>query len=326
MCMELCAVRLHQPPEVLLAGPVVPGGSHPDGMTVSSERIVRANGVDICVGSFGEDSDPAILLIMGSGGSMDWWEDEFCERLATGHRFVVRYDHRDTGRPVSYEAGAPSYTGRDLVEDAVGVLDALGLASAHVVGMSMGGALAQILALDHPDRVASLTLISTSPSGRDPDLPEMSEEAGAEFAAIRRPDWSDRSSVIEYQLRIARVLTAPSHPFDEEGFRRLAGRVFDRTTNIEASLTNHDLLRGGDRWRERLAELDVPTLVIHGTEDPLFPYGHALALAGEIPGAELLPLDGTGHDLPRRVWDRVVPAILEATRPSPAQPRDPPGP
>jgi pimeloyl-ACP methyl ester carboxylesterase len=283
-------------------------------VNLPSESIVRANGVDLCVGTFGDAGDPAILLIMGSSASMDWWEDDFCERLAAGSRFVVRYDHRDTGRSVSHEAGAPAYTGRDLIEDAVGVLDALRLTSAHLVGMSMGGAIAQVVALDYPDRVASLTLISTSPSGGDPDLPEMSAETGAEFAAVASPDWSDRAAVIDYQLQLARVCASRSSPFDEEELRRLAGRVLDRTSNVEASMTNHDFLKGADPWRERLRDLDVPTLVIHGTEDPVLPYGHALALAREIRGAELLPLERTGHELPRRVWELVVPAILEHTR------------
>lgn len=200
--------------------------------------------MDLCVRTFGDAGDPAILLIMGSSASMDWWEDDFCERLAAGSRFVVRYDHRDTGRSVSYEAGAPAYTGRDLIEDAVGVLDALRLTSAHLVGMSMGGAIAQVVALDYPDRVASLTLISTSPSGGDPDLPEMSAETGAEFAAVASPDWSDRAAVIDYQLQLARVCASRSSPFDEEELRRLAGRVLDRTSNVEASMTNHDFLEG----------------------------------------------------------------------------------
>src|SRR5688500_11516295 len=126
------------------------------------ERIIRANGVDLCVQTFGDRVDPPILLIMGGASSMDWWEDAFCERLMAGSRFVVRYDHRDTGQSVSYELGAAPYSLRDLAEDAVGLLDAFGLESAHLVGMSMGGWIGQLVALENPDRVASLTLISTS--------------------------------------------------------------------------------------------------------------------------------------------------------------------
>jgi pimeloyl-ACP methyl ester carboxylesterase len=279
----------------------------------ASVQIVEANGVNLCAETFGERADPAILLIMGSGASMDWWEDEFCERLATGPRFVIRYDHRDTGQSVSYEPGAPGYTSGDLVADPVGVLDAFGLPGAHVVGMSMGGALAQLVALDYPARVASLTLISTSPAGPEPDLPPMSEEAKAKFAAVAEPDWSDRDAVIDYGVELARATAGASRPFDEAGVRGLWRRVIDRTDNVESSFKNHELVEGGGRWRERLGGLTVPTLVIHGTEDPLFPLGHGSALAREIPGARLLALERTGHELPRAVWDVVVPAILEHT-------------
>jgi pimeloyl-ACP methyl ester carboxylesterase len=269
--------------------------------------------VDLCVGTFGDPADPAILLIAGATGSMDWWEEEFCERLAAGSRFVIRYDHRDTGRSVSYEPGAPPYTFLDLVADAVGLLDTFGLAR-HLVGISMGGAIAQLVALDHPDRVAALTLISTSPGPGDPDLPAMSEELRAHFTEVAAvPDWSDRAAVIDYIVEGARPFAARSRPFDEAALRALVGRVFDRTTNIASSMTNHWVSDGGDRWRERLGEVSAPTLVVHGTEDPLFPYGHALALANEIPGAHLLPLEQTGHELPRVVWDVVVPAILKRT-------------
>src|SRR5918993_3590679 len=143
-----------------------------------NERIIRANEVDLCVQTFGDRADPPILLIMGGASSMDWWEDGFCKLLVAGSRFVVRYDHRDTGQSVSYEPGAAPYSLRDLAEDAVGLLDAFGLESAHLVGMSMGGRIGQLATLDHPDRVASLTLISTSPTAGPsyPDLPGMSEE------------------------------------------------------------------------------------------------------------------------------------------------------
>jgi pimeloyl-ACP methyl ester carboxylesterase len=277
---------------------------------VTSERIVRANGVELCVETFGDPADPAILLIAGSGGSMLSWDEEFCERLGAGSRLVIRYDQRDTGRSVTYEPGAPEYTGPDVVEDAVGILDALGVDRAHVVGISMGGGIAQFVALDHPDRVASLTLISTSP-GTGADLPGISTELRAHFAgATAEPDWSDRAAVIDYIVEDARPYAGKSRPFDEAAWRDLAGRDFDRTINIASSMTNHSLVEGGGSWRERLGEIRVPTLVLHGTEDPLFPYEHGEALANEIPGARLVPLEETGHELPRAVWDVVVPAIL----------------
>jgi pimeloyl-ACP methyl ester carboxylesterase len=274
---------------------------------------VQVNAVDLCVETFGDPADPAILLIMGAGASMDWWEDDFCARLAAGARYVIRYDHRDTGRSVSYPPGAPGYTGDDLVADAAGVLDALEVRRAHVVGQSMGGALAQVMALDHRDRVASLTLISTSPSGSDADLPGMTDEARAAFA-IAEPDWSDRAAVIDYWTELWRGCAGRSRPFDEEGIRALCARAFDRTTNVESSMHNHYAAESTDRWRERLGELDMPTLVVHGTDDPVMPYAHGEALAREIPGAELLVLEGTGHELPRRDWDVVVPAILRITQ------------
>ena len=277
---------------------------------------VHANGVDLCVETFGDDADTAILLVMGAGASMDWWQDDFCARLAAGPRYVIRYDHRDTGGSTSYPPGEPGYTGDDLVADAAAIIAVLGLRRAHVVGQSAGGALAQVLALDHPERVASLTLVATSPAGPDPDLPPMSDEASAAFAAIAEPVWSDRAAVIEYLTEQWRATASPSRPFDAEGTRALCARVVDRTTNIESSMKNSYAAEGSDRWRERLGGLHVPTLVVHGTEDPLFPLGHGVALAREIPGAELLTLEAGGHELARRDWDVVVPAILRISRES----------
>ncbi len=285
-----------------------------------NERIIRANGVDLCVQTFGDRANPPILLIMGGASSMDWWEDGFCERLMAGSRFVIRYDHRDTGRSISYEPGAAPYSLRDLAKDAVGLLDALGLESAHLVGMSVGRWIGQLLALDHPDRVASLTLISTSPTAGpgDPDLPEMSEVLQAYFAQeASEPDWSDRDAVIEYIVEGERPF-AGSRPFDEAAIRQIAARVFDRTTNLVSSITNHAAIDSGERWRERLGEVSAPTLVIHGTDDPMFPYGNAVALAKEIPDAQLLALERVGHEVPPRdLWDVVVPAILRHTASAP---------
>jgi pimeloyl-ACP methyl ester carboxylesterase len=280
------------------------------------KRTVRANGVDICLETFGDSADPAMLLIMGSSAAMEWWDDEFCHRLADAGRCVIRYDHRDTGESTIYEPGAPGYTGADLTDDAVGLLDALELERAHVVGISMGGGIAQEVAIDHPDRVESVTLIATSPAvprpGKPP-LPPMSAEAQARFAAISEPDWSDRAAVIDYMIELERACEG-SLAFDEARFRNYAERAYDRTKNVRSMLTNHDLIHGSDSPKERrLDDLRAPTLVIHGTEDPLFPREHGVALADEIPGAELLTVEGMGHELPSAVWDRVVPAILEHT-------------
>jgi pimeloyl-ACP methyl ester carboxylesterase len=276
--------------------------------------MVEANGVELCVQTFGDPGDPPVLLVMGLSASMLHWEDEFCERLAAGGRFVVRYDHRDTGRSVTYPPGVPGYTWSDLDADAAGVIDALGVSPAHVVGFSAGGGIAQVLALDYSDRVASLTLISTSP-GSGGDLPGMSDELRAHFAdPPPDPDWSDREAVIDYLVEDERAYAARSRPFEEAERRELAERIVDRTIDMAASMKNHWLLEDdAEGWRERLREIRVPTLVIHGKEDPFFQLGHALALEREIPGARLVRVERMGHELPRAEWDVVVPEILGHT-------------
>jgi pimeloyl-ACP methyl ester carboxylesterase len=274
--------------------------------------LVRANGVDLCVETFGDPTSPTILLIAGAACSMDWWEDAFCEQVAAGRRHVVRYDLRDTGESVSCPAGAPTYTGADLAADAVGLLDELRVASAHVVGMSMGGGIAQRIARDDANRVATLTLMSTS-SGA-PGLPPMTDALAAFFAhPPPQPDWSNVDAVVEYVVEGERPYSG-SLGFDEARARELAARSVARTIDVEASLTNHSLIESGAPARRPLSEIQARTLVIHGTADPLFPIAHGEALAAEIPGARLLVLEGLGHELPpRQLWDRVVPAILHHT-------------
>jgi len=274
--------------------------------------MVEANGVELCTESFGDPADPPILLVMGMGGSMLWWEEGFCRVLAGGGRFVIRYDHRDTGRSVTFERGRPGYTAADLVGDAVGVLDAYGIAAAHVVGVSMGGALAQLLALDFPERVASLVLISTSRAvPGDRPLPPSTDEF-ARFVATVEVDWSDAASVIEYLVDYSRVLAGGRRPFDEAALRELARRDVERARDFAAA-QNHDALAGDERSREPLSSVMARTLVIHGTADPMFPLAHGAALAEEIPGARLLPLEGAGHGVDRADWDTVARAILEHT-------------
>jgi pimeloyl-ACP methyl ester carboxylesterase len=274
--------------------------------------MINANGVELCTEAFGDPADSPILLVMGMAGSMLWWEDGFCRMLAGGRRFVIRYDHRDTGRSVTYEPGRPGYTSADLVADAAGVLDAYGVPAAHVVGVSMGGALAQLFALDFPDRVLSLVLISTSralPGERG--LPPPTEDL-ARFAATAMVDWSDAESVIEYLVEYSRVLAGGRRPFGEAAVRELARRDLERARNFAAA-QNHAVLSDDQRSREPLSSIAARTLVIHGTADPMFPLQHGEALAEEIAGATLLPLAGAGHGIDRADWDALARAILEHT-------------
>ena len=273
--------------------------------------MIEANGVELCTETFGDPADPPVLLIMGIGGSMLWWDEGFCRLLADGGRFVIRYDHRDTGRSVTYPPGQPGYGSDDLVADAAGVLDALGIPAAHVVGVSMGGALAQLVALDFPDRVASLVLISTSFAvGGQAGLPGPTDEF-TRFVGSVSVDWSDADSVTEYRVGYSRVL-AGQRPFDEDALRDLVRRDIARADDFSAA-QNHELLDDDGRSRPPLSSIAVPTLVIHGTADPMFPIGHGEALAAAIPGATMLPLEGAGHGVDRADWGAISMAILEHT-------------
>jgi pimeloyl-ACP methyl ester carboxylesterase len=270
----------------------------------------------ICVEAIGDRADPAILLIGAATWSMDWWDDGLCRRLADRGRLVVRYDQRDTGRSTSYPAGAPGYTGADQVADAVAVLDALAIDRAHVVGLSMGGGVAQRLALEHRDRLATLTLMSTSPI--DPGiegLPGIAPELQATFSdESPEPDWQDRDAVIDHIVEGERPYAGPGN-FDEPRLRAIAGRVFDRTNDIAASMANHFILREDAPGDARLSRLEgLPTLVLHGTADPMFPPAHGRAIADAIPGARLVELDGVGHQLPPpSTWEFLIDTLIEHT-------------
>jgi pimeloyl-ACP methyl ester carboxylesterase len=278
------------------------------------ERLIDVRGVQLCVEAYGDPDQPAILMIMGIGASMLWWEDGFCRPLADAGRFVIRYDHRDTGRSVSYPPGSPGYDAGDLVADPVGVLDALGIRAAHLVGASMGGALAQLVTLDVPDRVRSLTVISTTaavPISRSGDLPGPAPEF-VRFLERARPDYTDPDALVDYLVSYSEMLSGGRRPFPEREVRELIRADVRRARN-PASSQNHELLADAPRARPGLGTIAVPTLVVHGDGDPMFPLEHGQTLAEEIPGARLLVLPDAGHGVERADWTTLTAAILEHT-------------
>ncbi|MBE9212216.1 alpha/beta hydrolase [Plectonema cf. radiosum LEGE 06105] len=276
-------------------------------------KWISHNGVRLFSESFGVPDNLPILLIMGAMASGVCWTEGFCYQLAALGRYVIRYDHRDTGRSTSYEPGHIRYSVEDLADDAFCVLDGYGIESAHLVGISLGGFLAQLMALKHSQRVKSLTLIASEPlADTDPTIPSIDPSVLEYHAKASELDWANREAVIEYQVGAWRLMSGSAHPFDESAIRELAGVDFDRTPNLMTSF-NHALLQGGEKWCNRLHEIAVPTLVIHGTEDRVLPYAHSLALQAEIPDAVLLPLPRTGHELHRDDWAVILDAIEKHT-------------
>ncbi|HEV7750445.1 MAG TPA: alpha/beta fold hydrolase [Baekduia sp.] len=273
------------------------------------EHLVDVNGTALCAEAFGDPEHPVVLLIHGTGSTMLSWPDELCARFAAAGRFVIRYDSRDAGRSTG-SVGAPGYTLRDLAADAVGVLERFDAARGHLVGMSGGAAAAQLAALEHPSRVATLTLACATPGipgVETGDLPPPT----VRFPAASAVDWSDRDAVVAYLVEAERPYAAQ---FDEVSTRALMERVVDRAIDIRASAAKPFEVDAGAPWRQRLGDIAVPTLVVHGRQDPMFPPAHGRALAAEIPDAELLILDGMGHEhFPPATWDLVVPAILRHT-------------
>ena len=239
--------------------------------------------VELHYETFGDAVDPAILLIAGGASSMDRWEPEFCRRLAAAGRYVIRYDHRDSGASTTYPPGEPGYTGDDLLADALALLDHLGIERAHLVGISMGAAMIQRIAVDHPERVRTVTLMSTSPADSvERELPPMSAALRALFSEEQpEPDWTDREAAIAHLLEGERPYLG-ARGLDEDALRAVIAIAYDRSHNM-ASANNHFMVGGSEQERP-IGTISAPTLVIHGTHDPLFPLPHGETLAREIPG------------------------------------------
>ena len=271
-----------------------------------TEKIIRFNDVHICTESFGEINNPTILLIMEATASMIYWEEEFCKRLSNQGFHIIRYDNRDVGKSITYEYGHPEYTFEDLADDAIQVLDAYKVDKAHIVGMSMGGIITQIIALKHPSRVLTISLIMTS--NFDSSLPKKDNKVTKALSELKIRNWQDKDEVVECFIKKSKVLIGSKHIFDEEKIRRLNEEEFDRAINLQ-SMENHGFIKGWGSYLSRTNEINAPTLVIHGTEDTIIPYEHGIHLSEVIPNAVLVTLEGTGHELHHNDWDEIINAI-----------------
>ncbi len=272
--------------------------------------------------TFGDPRAPALLLIMGLRAQMISWEEEFCQAIANRGFNVIRFDNRDVGLSTKLDAAGtpdllsafagnpkPAYQLDDMADDAVGVLDAVNIRAAHIVGASMGGFIGQLVAINHPERTLSLTSIMSGPGGTDavPPTPEAAE-------VLMRVPPQTRASRVEHAVWIRQVLTGPGNPFDPDTERKRAERAYDRSNYVEgtgrqlvASLAAHSRL-------ERLSQVKAPVLVVHGVDDPLIPPGNGRQVAAAVPGARLLEIEGMGHNLPERFWPQVIDAIVENAR------------
>lgn len=289
----------------------------------SVSAIVKTNGMEIVYDIFGNPDKPPVLLIVGLGQQMIAWDEEFCAQIAARGYRVIRFDNRDTGLSTKLdEAGVPNmavvfeamvegkpvdspYSLLDMAEDAVGLLDTLGIESAHVVGESMGGMIAQRMVIHHTDRVRTLTSIMSSTG--EPGLPPPTPEA-MNILANRPP--TDRQGYIEDYVERWSVLNGQGLPYDDEASRKLATRVYDRGLNLAGFARQFAAIIADGSRKQALKSVTVPTLVIHGNADPLVPVECGIDTANSVPGSELLIIEGMGHTFPRQAWAQVIDAIV----------------
>ena len=284
----------------------------------SEERFAPANGIELCYQEMGDPDGEPLLLVMGLATQMIAWDEEFCGMLAERGFRVVRFDNRDIGRSSRIEAkGAPNLLGmmvgyranapyflRDMAADTVGLMDHLGIDSAHLVGASMGGMIVQTTAIDHPDRVRSLTSIMSTTGSRRVGHPSYKT-----FGLLLGKPPREREAAIERVIKTFKLIGSPGYPFDEERVREIAGRSFDRG-HSQAGIARqlHAITASGDRT-PGLRKLNLPALVIHGKNDVLVNPSGGRATAKAIPGARLKLVEGMGHDLPRALWPDFVEEI-----------------
>ena len=266
----------------------------------------NANGIELEYQVFGEPKAPPLLLIAGLGAQMLSWDEDFC-RLLAGRGFrVIRFDNRDVGMSTWMEG---EYALDDMAADATALLDALGIPAAHIVGASMGGFIAQLVALNHPEHALTLTSIMSGPNGEDQVRPT---EEGT--AVLKVPAPETREERIAVGLWAKQKLMGPDDPFDRDHEERRIIAAIDRAYHPAGFVRQLQAIMAAHGRLARLAQLRVPALVIHGEADILVPVDNGRNVAAAIPGARLLEIPGMGHDIPKRVWPQVVEAIAELAR------------
>lgn len=280
-----------------------------ENMTRIEEKLVPTDGATLATEAWGEGARGTILLAMGATASMVWWPEALIKALMAGGYRVIRFDHRDTGRSTTNPPGEVRYDVQDLAGDLLAILDAYGVQAAHLVGMSLGGYVAQIAALQHPGRVLSLTLIAAEPVGISYEAEGISPELLAHFGTMGELDWADREAVAGFMLRVAELSAGSRRPFQWEAQRQRVERELDRAGNIESAF-NHAMVRGELPEGMSAAGLRVPVLVVHGSEDPVISVHAAEATARAVPGAELLVLEGAGHELAEADLPAIAGAVL----------------
>jgi pimeloyl-ACP methyl ester carboxylesterase len=285
-----------------------------------AEQFAEAGDVTLCYSTFGDRTDPALLLVMGLGTQMIAWQDEFCEALVGRGFFVIRYDNRDVGRSTHFRDHPPptrgelitrrfkrlAYTLDDMADDGIRLLDHLGIERAHVVGASMGGMIAQVMAARHRDRVLSLTSIMSTTGNRRVGNPALRVYP---FLLGRPP--SGRDDYVERALKLFAVVGSPGFDRGEDDLREIAGRSYDRdptTSGTQRQLAA--ILAAGNRTRH-VRRIEAPTLVVHGTKDKMVARSGGKATARAVDGARLMMIDGMGHDMPRAIWPRLIDAISD---------------
>lgn len=288
----------------------------------NGEATAKVGDIEIVYDSFGEHSAPPMLLIVGLGAQMIRWDDAFCQLLAAQGYWVIRFDNRDVGLSSKFDdSGVPNaleliqavqkgvspdvpYLLKDMAADAVGLLDELGIESAHIVGTSMGGMIAQTIAIHYPDRVRTLTSIMSSTN--HPDLPQPTPEA---MSVLLKQPPSNRVEFIESSVESSRVLYGTKYPLNEDYVREYAGRAFDRCYYPDGTGRQLAAVLASGSRRDALQGLKVPTLVIHGDADPLVPVEGGKDTAESIPGAKLFIVEGMGHSIPEEVAPEIITEI-----------------